>query len=168
MRCAALFLALLLGSAAPAKAEVLLAPAFHASFAKWGEGLAGALSVDALVAWVPIPELGFGLELGAGLPVGQGQVQNASEVALLTHPFAMLRFGGDRSWSFVRLGLGVSHHLLEGGYEPVMVATGAAGYIAAPPTLPFFFGFEIRAEVSLAGAMPAHTAGIGALLGWLL
>lgn len=174
-------LALLAGllGAGQARADFLFQPAVHGSLADVGHGMAGGLELGGSVAWLPIPEVGVGLDLGMLVPFQPGggsdpddpdaaDIPPNSKLVLQACPVAWLRFGRDEAWGFVRAGVGVAGHLREGSLDPVMVGVLAGGFVVAPRQLPFHFGFELSGQWELYDAPRTRAIGLGAFVGWVL
>lgn len=165
----------LMGLLAPGRAgaDFLIQPAVHGSLADVGHGMAGGLDLDASMAWLPIPEVGIGIDLGMLVPFqpgggGDEASQPRSELVLQACPVAWLRFGRDEAWGFVRAGLGIAGHLRGDDWDPVMVGVMAGGFVVAPRQLPFHFGFELIGQWELYDAPKTRAIGLGAFVGWVL
>jgi len=168
-------LVLLSGLALPARAraDFLIQPAVHGSLVDVGHGLAGGLELTSALAWLPIPEVGVGLDLGLLVPIQPGGSQDAdaagrTDLVLSACPAVWLRFGRDEAWGFVRAGLGVAAQLRAGRLDPLMVGVLAGGFVVAPRQLPFHFGFELAGGLDLYGGPKTRAIGLGAFIGWVL
>jgi hypothetical protein len=166
------WLSVLLG-AGQARADFLIQPAVHGSLVDVGQGMAGGLELGSSLAWLPIPEVGVGIDLGMLVPFQPGgqtaaDSQPKSELVLQAYPVAWLRFGRDEAWGFVRAGLGIAGHLRDGALDPVMVGLLAGGFVVAPRQLPFHFGFELAGQWELYDAPTTRSIGLGAFVGWVL
>ncbi len=92
-----------------------------------------------------------------------GSCQSAGRVC----PVIWLRFGDDSAWGFVKAGAGVTAHLIDGEFEPVMVVVAGGGFVVAPRWLPFHFGFEILGELGVVGSVDTSLVGLGGFVGWM-
>ena len=155
----------LTGSAA--RAEFMLNPSAHISWAAVGPRWGGTVDLGLSAAWLPISELATGLDVTLVVPLATGDHEQQSKIILQACPVVWLRFGDDDAWGFVKAGLGVAAHLLEEGLEPVMVAVAGGGFVVAPSALPFHFGFEFTGELDLLGEIDTHAIGLGGFVGWL-
>jgi hypothetical protein len=149
-----------------AQADWLLGTSLHISVADLGSGLGAAADLGVSAAWIPIGELALGLDAALMVPLRTGAGEGQTDLTLRACPVVWLRFGDDAAWGFVKAGLGVTAHLIDGSLEPVFVGVAGGGFIVAPRNLPFHFGFELTGELGLAGAVTTRALGLGGLIGW--
>ncbi len=158
---------LMLLSSAGASAGFMLNPSVHGSLAEIGGGLIGAVDLGLSAGWLPIPELVVGLDVALIVPLDTGNDAQQPDLILQACPVIWLRFGEDDAWGFVKAGLGVAAHLIDEGLDPVMVAVAGGGFVVAPSSLPFHFGFEVSGELDITGGVDTHVFGLGGFVGWL-
>ncbi len=109
----------------------------------------------------PVPELELGVEAAVSVPLPTGEETTPTDLLLRANPIVGLRFGDDRRWMYVRAGFGVDGHVNDGEFEPVAVVTGSIGFVVAPSTLLFAFGFEAAGKLKVAGDLPTQSVGLG-------
>jgi hypothetical protein len=152
-----------------AASEFMLNPALHASMTRMGERWGGGFDLVVSAAWLPVPEVGLGLDVAIMAPLYAGSAEGVSstDMTLRACPVVWLRFGDDSAWGFVKAGAGISAHLIEGEFEPVMVVVAGGGFVVAPRWLPYHFGFEILGELGVVGSVDTGLVGLGGFVGWM-
>lgn len=150
----------------------LLQPGVGGALSDVGRGLGGSLDVYLRGYWLPVPEVGIGLSASALFPLpGNEYSENSDESSRTTGvlwagPAVILRFGNESAWGFTRAVVGVCGSISSGGTKPLLVASLGGGFVVAPRTLPFHFGFELDGALGLVGNATVRTIGLGAFIGW--
>jgi hypothetical protein len=159
--------------AAPAGAGWLVHTGLRGSLADVGRGMTGTLELGADAIWLPVEEVGLGLQASLLLPLhvapgagSEAQQAEPVDLGLRLLPAAWLRFGRDEAWGYVRAGLGLTAQLRGDRMEPGLLIAAGGGFAVAPRQLPFHFGFELAGAIELAGAVTDRGLGVGAFIGW--
>ncbi len=149
----------------------LLQPGVGGSLADLGGGLGGSFDVNMRGYWLPVPEVGIGLCIRALFPLavaGESDEARKPGVVLLGGPSIILRFGNDSAWGFARAGVFGSESIASDDSVAGLVASAGGGFVVAPRTLPFYFGFELDGALEFLGSARIRKLGLGAFIGWTL
>lgn len=148
----------------------LFQPGIGGSLTDVGSGLGGAFLVKLRGYWLPVPEVGIGLHADFLFPLPSVNAEGEHQVdaVLMAGPALILRFGNDSAWGFVRTGLYGSAFLSSDLTESALSASAGGGFVVAPRTMPFHFGFELEGTMGLAGNGSLMSIGLGAFIGWTL
>lgn len=157
---------LLLAPGQSARAEFQLSAAAHGLYSHLGEDVGAAADLAVSFAWLPISAVAVGLEGAVTVPLHTGEEKRRTDLALRVNPAVWLIYGDQQAWGYVKAGAGLDGHLRGGGLEPVLALVGAAGFIVAPRELILHFGFEVFAELEIAGDLPTRAIGVGGIAGW--
>lgn len=152
-------------------ASWLVQPGISASLTDVGGGLGGSFGINLRGYWLPVPEVGLGLEIGSMFPLpmsGQNQDQALADAVLYAGPSLILRFGNESAWGFVRAGLRGSESISSEVTEPALLACLGGGFVVAPRTLPFYFGFELDGKMEVLGDATVRSIGLGGFVGFSL